>query len=97
MSRSQEPLRSPADLWTLLGEHPGQRHHDMLAERLHHLAGIPDRRPHRTRRLVLQLETLLFRPPARVRRREATRVAPVVRLQSEHDATGDAPHGVFWL
>jgi hypothetical protein len=79
MSRPQEPMRSPADLWTLLGEHPTQRHNDMLAERLHHLAGIPDRRPHHIRRLVLHLESLLFRPPARVRRREATRVAPAGR------------------
>lgn len=62
MSRSPEPVRSPIDLWAVLGEHPTQRHHDLLAERLHHLAGIPDRRPHRIRRLLL---TLWFRPPPR--------------------------------
>ena len=77
MSRTQEAQRSPAELWTVLGEHPTQRHNDMLAERLHHLAELPDRRPHRVRRLMLHLETLWFRPPARVRRREASRGAPV--------------------
>lgn len=97
MSRPQEPLRSPAELWAVLGEHPTQRHNDVLAERLHHLAGIPDRRPHRIRRLMLHLETLWFRPPARVRRREASRVARASRLRAEHEASGESAHGISWL
>ena len=94
MPRPQEPQRSPTELWTVLGEHPTQRHNDMLAERLHHLAGLPDRRPHRIRRLVLHLETLLFRPPARVRRHEESGVALNARLQPETNATGRPAHGI---
>ena len=35
MSGHQEPTRRvPVDLWAMLGEHPSQRHNEMLAERL---------------------------------------------------------------
>ena len=97
MSRPQEPLRSPADLWTLLGEHPAQRHHDMLAERLHHLSGMPDRRAHRIRRLMIVLHTIWSRPSARDRLSGVQQASSGSRLGPEHDATGEVPHGISWL
>src|SRR5262245_49405107 len=96
MTNSPDSQRSPTQLWAVLGEHPTQRHNDFLAERLHVLAGLPDRRPHRLRRLVLHLEAIWFRPPARVRRREAaTRAARARRLQAEHGAPGEPAQGIL--
>ena len=92
----REPSRSPADLWSVLGEHPTQRHNDMLAERLHHLAGLPDRRPHRVRGLIIRLQTIWFRrvadkPLPRVQQGSLDTVRP------EQAAPSEPLHGVSWL
>ncbi len=97
MSRPQEPLRSPADLWTVLGEHPTQRHHDMLAERLHHLAGMPDRRPHRIRGLIIRLQTIWFRPVVRKPLPGVQRGSLGGGLRPEQAAPSEPSHEVFWL
>ena len=63
MSGHHEPTRmSPTELWAMLGEHPNQRANEMLAERLHLLAGVPDMRSHRMRRLMARLQTMWSRP-----------------------------------
>ena len=57
MSRRQQSTRScPADVWAMLGEHPSQRTNEMLAERLHLLAPMPQARRRPIRTLVIRLQ-----------------------------------------
>ena len=83
MSGRQEPTRSPVDLWAMLGEHPSQRHNEMLAERLHLLHVMPDRRRHRIRRLMI---AVWFRPSVRDR-------LPAL----PQDASGESAPGILSL
>ena len=89
MSSFEDPTRrSPADIWAMSREHPSRRHDEMLAERLHFLAAMPDTRRRALRRLMIRLQATWFRSSARQRLRGLSPGSPPGRVAAENDETG---------